>query len=121
METLSLFLVIGMLFIAIIILAVVCLSKNKQSDDYCHKKKRQEFMKVMMVVVLSVWILANLVGFWVVIFVDVTKLDNMLEFTEKLPLLAMGAYAAKAGAENVTKNKTQTNEEYTKEEEDTYE
>lgn len=110
MDTLSLFLVIGMLFIAIIILAVVCLSKNKQSDNCCHQKK-YEFMKLMMIAVLSVWVLANLVGFWVVIFVDVTKLDEMLEFSEKLPLLAMGAYAAKAGAENITKNKTQTIEE----------
>ncbi len=117
MDTLSVCLVMGMLFLAILILVIVCLSKNKQQEDFCSPKKRLEFMKIIMLAILCVWILANFVGFWVVIFVDVTKLDKMLEFAEKLPLLATGAYAAKAGAENITKNKATKTEEYTNEEE----
>lgn len=76
------------------------------------ERKRLEFMKLMMVVLLAMWVLGCLCGLWMVVVLRSIEALELAQNFISYPLTAgVISYSCKSGFENCSKNKTVTNEE----------
>ncbi len=116
MDTNMLILACALLLVALA--CVICFTarpkQNRYTSDYQDtpapplEKKRHEFSKIIMEVMLIVWVLASLVSFWVVLFRDQSILMDVLGFIQTTVTVVAGGYYAKSGAENWKKLSTTT-------------
>ncbi len=103
MDTNFLILACVMLLVAVVVLVVVLRpgQNNYAPRSKCkEEKKHVEFSKVIMEVMLVVWVLSSLVGFWVILFRDQAVLMDVLGFIQTTVTVVAGGYYAKSGAEN---------------------
>ncbi len=130
MDTNTILLVVLLLFSAIILLIF---SQKKPpspptplaTGEGTIEKYHLEFSKLIMGIVLLMWVIGGLVGFWVVVFRDISQLMDILDYIQTPVVTSVGIYGAKSGVENwakLSQNKDKTSVTTTRnEEEENYE
>lgn len=108
MDSVWMILAFGLLFLAVVVLLAVVVSCKRpkvpvQPVVETEGKTHMEFMKVMMLMVLAMWVVGGISGIGVVLFCDVTYLDRILEYIQNPVNIGLGVYAVKSGAENCKK------------------
>lgn len=83
-------------------------TNEEASCEKVDKKLSMEFSKIMLLILLSMWVLGGMVGFWVVLSGDSSMLLNILDYIETPVMTGVGVYGAKSGVENWKKLSTAT-------------
>lgn len=116
MDTNTLILVLGLLFLGIVILFAVLFSakREKLEVNLPTEKVHLEFSKLIMLIMMCMWVFGGLVGFWVVVCKDFSLLSEVQSYVSYPVTAGIAFYSAKSGAENIKKlsGKTTDQTEY---------
>lgn len=102
MDTNTLILVLGLLFLGIVVLFAVLFSGKREKLEVNRpiEKAHFEFSKLLILVMVCMWVFGGLVGFWVVVFKDFSLLTEVQSYVSYPVTVGIGFYSCKSGAEN---------------------
>ncbi len=104
--------------LALMGITIIVLLLKQPRDQYQKEKNHIEFTKIVMGAILLIWVLGALVGLWVVVFHDISKLGEAQNYISVVMASGVIGYQAKAGYENGKKITAEQKQETYEEEYD---